>query len=128
VLALPVLPGEGADGVLLGPGADQVAEDLGTDLLALLEMCSATGKAGEVTSLPVPLGGERNEALQFWKRLVEHGVYVNLMLPPATPNGVSLIRCSVSAAHSSEQIDAVCRAFSDLRSAAGIVAAELGTG
>ena len=72
--------------------------------------------------------GERNEALQFWKRLVEHGVYVNLMLPPATPNGVSLIRCSVSAAHSSEQIDAVCRAFSDLRSTAGIVAAELGTG
>ena len=29
----------------------------------------------------------------------EHGVYVNLMLPPATPDGVSLIRCSVSAAH-----------------------------
>ena len=50
------------------------------------------------------------------------------MLPPATPNGVSLIRCSVSAAHTAEQIDAVCAAFADLRSAAGIVAAELGTG
>ena len=53
--------------------------------------------------------GERMEALQFWNRLVQHGVYVNLMLPPATPNGVSLIRCSVSAAHTGEQIDAVCR-------------------
>ncbi len=72
--------------------------------------------------------GERLEALQFWSRLLQHGVYVNLMLPPATPNGVSLIRCSVSAAHSTEQIDAVCAAFAELRAAAGNVAAERGTG
>ena len=71
---------------------------------------------------------DRLEALRFWKRLLEHGVYVNLMLPPATPDGVSLIRCSVSAAHSTEQIDAICAAFADLRADAGIVAAELGTG
>ena len=71
---------------------------------------------------------DRMEALQFWKSLVQHGVYVNLMLPPATPNGVSLIRCSVSAAHTDEQIAAVSAAFAALRSAAGIVPAELGTG
>ena len=71
---------------------------------------------------------DRLEALRFWKRLLEHGVYVNLMLPPATPDGVSLIRCSVSAAHSTEQIDAICAAFADLRADAGIVAAELGIG
>jgi len=70
---------------------------------------------------------DRLEALQFWKSLVQHGVYVNLMLPPATPNGVSLIRCSVSAAHSEEQIAAVSAAFAELKSAAGIVPAELGT-
>jgi 8-amino-7-oxononanoate synthase len=57
---------------------------------------------------------DRLEALQFWKSLVQHGVYVNLMLPPATPNGVSLIRCSVSAAHSEEQIAAVSAAFAEL--------------
>ncbi len=73
VLALPVLPGDGADGsVLLGPGAEEVADQLGTDLLALLEMGSATGKAGEVTSLPVPLGGPDNEALR-WVLLVGVG-------------------------------------------------------
>ena len=72
VLAIPVLPGDGTDGVLLGPGADQVADEVGTDLLALLEMSSATGKAGEVTSLPVPLGGEHNEALR-WVLLVGVG-------------------------------------------------------
>jgi 8-amino-7-oxononanoate synthase len=58
------------------------------------------------------------EALQFWDNLLKLGVYVNLMLPPATPNGVSLIRCSVSAAHTSGQIDAVCSAFAKLRKAA----------
>ena len=69
----------------------------------------------------------RIEALRFWSQLLQRGVYVNLMLPPATPDGVSLIRCSVSAAHTTEQIDAVCAAFSALRAAAGIAAAECDT-
>ncbi len=67
----------------------------------------------------VVLGGKL-EALQFWNRLLENGVYVNLMLPPATPDGVSLIRCSVSAAHTTEQIDAVCAVFAKLRKDGGI--------
>jgi len=70
--------------------------------------------------------GDRSEALQFWNRLLQRGVYVNLMLPPATPDGVSLIRCSVSAAHSPAQIDAVCAAFADLRAAAGVSTAGRG--
>jgi leucyl aminopeptidase len=73
VLALPVLPGDGeGGGVLLGPGADELGDQLGTDLLALLEMASATGKAGEVTSLPVPLGASDNPSLR-WVLLVGVG-------------------------------------------------------
>jgi 8-amino-7-oxononanoate synthase len=68
--------------------------------------------------------GERLEALQFWNRLLQRGVYVNIMLPPATPNGVSLIRCSLSAAHTPAQIDAVCAAFADLRASVGTAAPE----
>jgi 8-amino-7-oxononanoate synthase len=55
------------------------------------------------------------EALKFWDNLLKLGVYVNLMFPPATPNGVFLIRCSVSAAHTPEQIDVICAAFEELR-------------
>jgi len=55
------------------------------------------------------------EALQFWNDLLELGIYVNLMMPPATPNGAFLVRCSVSAAHTTEQIDMICAAFSKLR-------------
>ena len=51
VWAFPVL--QDPDGLLLGPGADEASEALGLDLLAALEAVRATGRAGEITSLPV---------------------------------------------------------------------------
>ena len=75
VVALPSLPGparedgaqDGAQdgdgardaawtGVLLGPGADELAGLLGLDLLDALEAARATGAAGEVVAVPVPPG------------------------------------------------------------------------
>lgn len=44
-------------------------------------------------------------AVQFWNRLIEEGIYVNLALPPATPGSLSLIRTSLSSAHTDAQID-----------------------
>jgi len=55
------------------------------------------------------------EALAFWSGLLERGVYVNMVLPPATPDGRCLLRCSVSAAHTPEQMDTICQAFRDVR-------------
>ena len=54
-----------------------------------------------------------HHALAIWSGLLERGVYVNLVFPPATPNGSYLLRCSVSAAHTSAQIDQICEAFED---------------
>ena len=54
------------------------------------------------------------EALAFWSGLLERGVYVNMVLPPATPDGSCLLRCSVSAAHTPEQMDKICQAFTDV--------------
>ena len=56
----------------------------------------------------------REQALALWRGLHEHGVYVNLIFPPATPDGKSLVRISVCAAHTDEQIDKICGAFSAL--------------
>ncbi len=56
----------------------------------------------------------REEALALWRGLHEHGVYVNLIFPPATPDGKSLVRISVCAAHTDEQVDKICEAFSAL--------------
>jgi len=56
---------------------------------------------------------ESKEATLFgWKKLLEQGVYVNLVLPPAAPEGKSLLRCSVSAVHTHEQINHIIKAFS----------------
>ncbi len=49
--------------------------------------------------------GDKETAVRFWNRLIDRGVYANLALPPATPGSLSLIRCSVSAAHTEAQID-----------------------
>jgi 8-amino-7-oxononanoate synthase len=42
------------------------------------------------------------------------GVYVNVALPPGTPNKMCLLRCSVSAAHSEAEIDRVIELFGDV--------------
>jgi 8-amino-7-oxononanoate synthase len=52
-----------------------------------------------------------------WRRLLEIGVYVNLVLPQATPNGRPLLRVSVSAAHTGEQITTVADAFAKIAAA-----------
>ncbi|MGD8415895.1 MAG: aminotransferase class I/II-fold pyridoxal phosphate-dependent enzyme [Pseudomonadales bacterium] len=48
---------------------------------------------------------DRGLALNAWQRLLESGVYCNLMLPPAVPEGGSVLRFSLSAAHTDEQVD-----------------------
>ncbi|EHP6215297.1 8-amino-7-oxononanoate synthase, partial [Escherichia coli] len=53
--------------------------------------------------------------LRIWRELISLGVYVNLILPPAAPAGITLLRCSVNAAHSREQIDAIIQAFATLK-------------
>lgn len=50
-------------------------------------------------------------ALAMWNRLLSGGVYLNLALPPATPNNQPLLRSSVSAAHTEAQIDEVLGVF-----------------
>ena len=59
--------------------------------------------------------GSKEDGLNFWRDLISKGVYVNLVLPPAAPSGVTLLRCSVNAAHSDEEIDKIIQAFAELK-------------
>lgn len=56
---------------------------------------------------------DRELAIRFWNALIANGVYLNLALPPATPSSLSLIRSSVSAAHSEAQIDQAVSIITD---------------
>jgi 8-amino-7-oxononanoate synthase len=58
---------------------------------------------------------DRSRAIAWWNELMQRGAYVNLVIPPASPSNDSLLRCSVSAAHSSEQIDRIIEAFAALQ-------------
>ena len=56
----------------------------------------------------------REQAFAAWNFLMENGVYVNLAIPPGTPNATSILRLSVSAAHVSEDLDIVINAYTAL--------------
>ena len=58
-----------------------------------------------------------DQAIGLWRGLLERGVYVNLVTPPATPDGGCLLRCSVSAGHSTRQIEQIINAFASLKEA-----------
>ncbi|NNE41637.1 MAG: aminotransferase class I/II-fold pyridoxal phosphate-dependent enzyme [Marinicaulis sp.] len=59
----------------------------------------------------------REQAFMAWNFLMDHGVYVNLAIPPGTPNATSILRLSVSAAHTNEDLDAVVGAYTALSEA-----------
>lgn len=53
----------------------------------------------------------RDAALALWQGLLDAGIYTNLMIPPATPSGLSLVRISLSAAHSDDDISQIIAAL-----------------
>jgi 7-keto-8-aminopelargonate synthetase-like enzyme len=76
-----------------------------------LRPCSAPSPV-----VAVPMADEVTAA-RAWNLLRAHGVYVNLALPPGTPNSLCLLRCSVSAAHTFEQIDRIVERFATVMDA-----------
>jgi 8-amino-7-oxononanoate synthase len=68
----------------------------------------------EVSPIVAVLVASPEQGIAVWRGLLERGVYVNLVLPPAAPTGGCLLRCSLSAAHTWDQIEAVAEAFRSL--------------
>ena len=60
-------------------------------------------------------------AFAFWSRLLSMGLYTNVSLPPATPKGLALLRSSVSAAHSTAQIDHAIGLFAEAGRELGLI-------
>ncbi len=63
-------------------------------------------------------------AIRDFNTLLDRGVYVNFSGPPATPAGISLLRLSVSAAHTEDEIDQVLSVFKTLAQDNAATAAE----
>ncbi len=66
---------------------------------------------GPVVAVVLP---DEATAVAVWNHLLTRGLYVNLALPPGTPDRRSLLRLSVSAAHTEEEIERAIRVFGEL--------------
>ncbi|WP_427451045.1 serine palmitoyltransferase [Litorimonas sp. WD9-15] len=54
-------------------------------------------------------------AAMEWNWLMENGVYVNLAVPPGTPQSSSLLRISLSAAHTESDVNIIIDAFGRMK-------------
>jgi len=70
--------------------------------------------------IPVIVGDDLL-AFKFALMLQEEGVFANPIPPPATPPGRALIRTSVMATHTFEQLDRVLEAFGKVGKAVGVI-------
>ena len=65
---------------------------------------------------------DQEQAVRMWHGLLEAGLYVNVARPPATPAGMFLLRCSVCAEHTPEQMAKVVAMFEAAGRATGVIA------
>ncbi|WP_324740586.1 aminotransferase class I/II-fold pyridoxal phosphate-dependent enzyme [Tsuneonella sp. CC-YZS046] len=62
---------------------------------------------------------ERGAAM--WEALLKEGLYVNLARPPATPANMTLLRCSLCAEHTEQQVGTILGMFERAGKAVGII-------
>ena len=65
--------------------------------------------------------GEDIEAFQFWKELLEMGVYTNPVITPGVPQGQSGVRASFMAIHTESDIARIMEAFEKLGKKYGLL-------
>jgi len=78
-----------------------------------------TGKS--VTPIIPIIIGDRMSTAFMWKRLFEEGIYVNPVIEPAVPPGMSLLRTSYMATHTDAQMDRVLEAFERVGKEVGVI-------
>ncbi len=57
----------------------------------------------------------------MWEALLREGLYVNLARPPATPAGMTLLRCSLCSEHSAAQVEEILGMFEAAGRATGCI-------
>jgi len=112
----PAVVAAARQAIKLIAAGDSLREALWRNARALHAGVSALGL--HLYAAPGPVGSIRmpgfHAGFAFWKALLERGIYVNLLIPPATPTGEVVLRFSTSAAHKPEHIEAAIAAFRDV--------------
>jgi 8-amino-7-oxononanoate synthase len=74
----------------------------------------------ETPVIPIILGDDML-VFAFWKRLLEEGIFVNPVRPPAVPAGRALLRTSYMASHTDAQMDFVLDTFGRIGRELGVI-------
>jgi 8-amino-7-oxononanoate synthase len=70
--------------------------------------------------VPVQVG-EQERTFLFWRQLRDDGIFVNPVLPPAVPPGHCIVRATVIATHTDEQLDRALAAFERAGRSVGLI-------
>lgn len=86
---------------------------LATDLVQRLNQLGLRASDHGTPIVPLVLGDSR-QTLAAAEELAEAGFYVPAIRPPTVPQNTARLRISLSAAHSDEMVDALCRAIATI--------------
>jgi 8-amino-7-oxononanoate synthase len=64
---------------------------------------------------------DQQTTVLMWQALLEGGLYVNMARPPATPAGTYLLRCSLCAGHSDEDVGRIIAMFEAAGRQVGVI-------
>ena len=87
----------------------------------LTEMGFTLGTAEPQSAIVAVIMPDLERGAAMWEALLHEGLYVNLARPPATPAGMTLLRCSLCAEHSSAQVDEILGMFERAGRKTGVI-------
>jgi 8-amino-7-oxononanoate synthase len=76
---------------------------------------------GPVVAVVMP---DQMTTVGVWQALLAAGIYVNVAVPPATPSGLCLLRCSLSAAHTRHQLEQMVVVMTEIGQRFGVLPVE----
>src|SRR5690606_6064283 len=87
----------------------------------LREMGYTLGTETAQSAIIAVMMPDQETTVRMWQALLELGLYVNMARPPATPAGTFLLRCSLCAEHSDEQVGDILDRFRAAGQAVGCI-------
>ena len=87
----------------------------------LTEACFQLGTAEPQSAIIAVVMPDLEKGAAMWEALLKEGLYVNLARPPATPANMTLLRCSLCAEHTAEQVQTIIGMFTRAGKAVGII-------
>ncbi|WP_017664809.1 serine palmitoyltransferase [Porphyrobacter sp. AAP82] len=87
----------------------------------LIELGFQLGTETPQSAIIAVMMPDLEKGAMMWEALLKEGLYVNLARPPATPAGMTLLRCSLCAEHTAEQVQTILGMFERAGKAIGII-------